>query len=115
VKIRIAAVGNVSVVFIEGNILQEDVLVLRKELLDLVEDGKVNIVLDMISSNYISSMCLATIADVKKKVNDLGGNLKLAEPNELIRNLLEETNFIQIIETFDNVDAAVKSFKSPNK
>jgi anti-anti-sigma factor len=109
-EIRVDAVGDVSVVFIDGNVLQENASVLRKKLLDLIEEGKIKIILDMIASNYISSICLATIADVKKKVNDLGGNLKLAQPNKLIRNLLEETNFIQIIEIFDNVDAAVKSF-----
>ena len=97
-------------VSIDGNVFEEDVLIFRKKLLDLVEDGKVSIVLDMISSSYVSSMCLATIAEIKKKVNDLGGDLKLSRPNKIVQNLLEATNLIKIIETFNDLDAAVKSF-----
>jgi anti-anti-sigma regulatory factor len=60
-------------------------------------------------------MCLATIIDVKKKVNALGGDLKLARPNKLVRNLLEATSLIKKFETFDDLDAAVKSFASSKK
>ena len=112
-KIRIEAVGNVSVVFIDGNVLQENVPIFRVKLLELVEEGMVNIVLDMVASNYISSMCLATIVDVKKKLNELSGDLKLARVNKLVRNLLETTSLIKKIETYEDVDAAVKSFAKP--
>jgi anti-anti-sigma factor len=110
-KIRIEAVGNVTVVFIDGNVLQENVPIFRVKLLELVEEGKVNIVLDMVASNYISSMCLATIVDVKKKLNEVSGDLKLARVNKLVRNLLETTSLIKKVETYDEVDAAVKSFE----
>jgi len=115
VKIRIEVIGNVSVVGIDGNVLQEDVSVFRKALLHLVEEGKIKIVLDMMSSNYISSLCLATIADVKKKVKDLDGDLKLSRINKLVQNLLDTTNLIKKVETFDDVNAAVKSFASSKK
>jgi anti-anti-sigma factor len=110
-KIRIEAVGNVTIVFIDGNVLQENVPIFRVKLLELVEEKKVNIVLDMVASNYISSMCLATIVDVKKKLNELSGDLKLARVNKLVRNLLETTSLIKKVETYDDVDAAVKSFE----
>jgi anti-sigma B factor antagonist len=109
-KIRIETVGDVTVVFIDGNVLQENVPIFRVKLLELVEEGKVKVVLDMVASNYISSMCLATIVDVKKKVNELGGDLKLARVNKLVRNLLETTSLMKKVETYDEVDAAVKSF-----
>jgi anti-anti-sigma factor len=110
-KIRIETVGNTTVVFIDGNVLQENVPIFRVKLLELVEEGKVNIVLDMVASNYISSMCLATIVDVKKKLNELSGDLKLARVNKLVRNLLETTSLIKKVETYDDVESAVKSFE----
>ncbi len=109
-KIRIESVGSVSVVFIDGNVLQENVPIFRVKLLELVEEGKVNIVLDMVASNYISSMCLATIVDVKKRLAELSGDLRLARVNNLVRNLLETTSLIKKIETFDDIDSAVQSF-----
>jgi len=66
-KIRIEAVGDVTVVFIDGNVLQENVPIFRVKLLELVEEGKVNVVLDMVASNYISSMCLANDCGCQEK------------------------------------------------
>jgi|SRR5271157_414457 anti-anti-sigma factor len=109
-KIRIESIGNVSVVFIDGNVLQENVPIFRVKLLELVEEGKVNIVLDMVASNYISSMCLATIVDVKKRLAELSGDLRLARVNNLVRNLLETTSLIKKIETYDDIESAVQSF-----
>ena len=101
----------VSVVFIDGNVLQENVPIFRVKLLELIEANKMRIVLDMISCNYISSMCLAAIVDVKKKVTEKGGAIKMARVNKLVANLLETTNLIKQIEVFDDITSAVKSFK----
>jgi len=114
-EINSAAVGNVVVVSIIGNVFPEDVAILRAKLLYLVKQGTANMVLDVVSLNYLSSICLATLLDVKKKATDLGGDLKLARINKLVRNLLEATNLIQKIETFDTVDAAVQSFALSEK
>jgi len=113
-KMRIDARGDVSIVFIDGNILLEYVPVFKMNLLDLAKQGKVNIVLDMALTNYITSTCLAAIVEVKKKVIALGGDLKLSGVNQLVRNLLETTVLIRKIEIFDDVDSAVRSFASSN-
>jgi anti-sigma B factor antagonist len=108
--VQISATGGISVVRIKGNILQEDVQIFKKALLDLVKEGKARIVLDLSLSTYISSICLATLIDIKKRVSELGGDLKLARINRVVQNLLESTILIRKIETFPDVDAAVKSF-----
>jgi len=114
-NLRAEEISGVSVIFIEGNVLQENASALRKELRDLAKEGKIRLVLDLIASDYISSMCLSTIAEIKKRVNDLGGDLRLSRPNPLIRNLLEATNLIKVIETFNDVESAVKSFTFSKK
>jgi anti-anti-sigma factor len=110
-KIKIEDKEGVSVVFIDGNVLQENVPIFRVKLLELIEANKVRIVLDMISCNYISSMCLATIVDVKRKVSEKGGAIKMARVNKLVANLLETTNLIKQIDVFDDIPSAMKSFK----
>ena len=110
-KIKIEEKEGVTVVFIDGNVLQENVPIFRVKLLELLEANKMCIVLDMIACNYISSMCLAAIVDVKKKVTEKNGNIKMARVNKLVINLLETTNLMKQIEVFDDVAAAVKSFK----
>lgn len=95
---------------IEGNILQESVDVLKERFMNLIENGHVQIVLNMAQSNYVSSLCLAVIVDVKNRLAQSNGDLKIANVNRLIRNLLEITNLVKKIELFDSVEEAVASF-----
>ncbi|MBN1575157.1 MAG: STAS domain-containing protein [Chitinispirillaceae bacterium] len=102
--------NGVAELAIEGNILQESVDVLKERFNDLIENGKVQIVLNMAQSNYVSSLCLAVIVDVKNRLVQSKGDLKIANVNRLIRNLLEITNLVKKIELFDSVEEAVASF-----
>ena len=113
--IKIEAVGEISVVTANGSILQENVQVFKKALLDLVDQGKIKIVMDLSFSIYLSSLCLAAIVDIRMRVNKVGGDLKLAGITRLAQTVLESTNLTRKFETFSNVDAAVKSFGSPEK
>jgi anti-anti-sigma factor len=110
-KIKIEEKEGATVVFIDGNILQENVPIFRVKLLELLEANTTCIVLDMIACNYISSMCLAAIVDVKKKLIEKKGDIKMARVNKLVVNLLETTNLIKQIEVYNDIAAAVKSFK----
>ncbi len=94
----------------EGNILHEDVDALRSICYELIDKGKLRIVLNMAKSNYISSLCLALIVDVKNRLARLNGDIKIANVNKLIRNLLEITNLEKKIEVFDDIESAVSSF-----
>jgi anti-anti-sigma factor len=107
---HISTVGEISVANVNGNVLQENVQVFKNALLNLVNEGKVKIVLDLWSSVYISSLCLAAIVDIKIRANELGGDLKLARINKLACSLLEVTNLVRKIEVFPDVDSAMKSF-----
>lgn len=102
--------GSVVEIILEGNVLQENVDVVRNRFFDLIENGKVNMVLNMVESNYISSLCLAVIVDVKNRLVQEHGDLKIAKVNRLIRNLLEITNLIKKIDVFENVEEAIAAF-----
>jgi anti-anti-sigma factor len=114
-KIKIEEKEGVTIVFIDGNVLQENVPLFRVKLLELLEADTTRIVLDMFSCNYISSMCLAAIVDVKKKLIAKNGDIKIARVNKLVLNLLETTNLMKQIEVYDEINAAVKSFKDRKK
>jgi anti-anti-sigma factor len=114
-KIKIEEKEGVSVVFIDGNVLQENVPLFRVKLLELLEADVTRIVLDMLSCSYISSMCLAAIVDVKKKLIEKKGDIKIARVNKLVLNLLETTNLMKQIEVYDDVSSAVRSFKDRKK
>jgi anti-sigma B factor antagonist len=110
-KLKIEDSGGVSVVTFDGSILQDNLILFRTRLNDLLENKKFNILLDMSRTQYISSVCLAVMVDLKEKTSSNGGDLKIACPNALIKNLLEITNLVKKIEVFDSIEEAVNSFK----
>jgi anti-sigma B factor antagonist len=110
-KIKIQERDVVTILSLEGNIMQEDVTMMRNRLEDLMHNGKVKVVLDMNRVSYLSSMCLAVIIDVKNRLSVLHGDLKLAAVNQLIKNLFEMTRLIKKIEIYDSIDDACGSFK----
>jgi len=110
-KIKIQDQADISVVSLEGNIMQEDVSMFRNRLDDLMHNGRVKVVLDMNGVSYLSSMCLAVIIDTKNRLAAQKGDLKLAAVNQLIKNLFEMTRLIKKIEIYDSVEDATAAFK----
>ncbi|MBN2037540.1 MAG: STAS domain-containing protein [Chitinispirillaceae bacterium] len=109
-KMKIQGKEKVTVLSLEGNIMQEDVTMLRNRLEDLMHNGNIKIILDMHGVSYLSSMCLAVIIDIKNRLGAQAGDLKLADVNQLIKNLFEMTRLIKKIEIYDTVDNAFAAF-----
>lgn len=110
-KIRLIEHGDIVEVVIEGNVLQENVSYMKTRLLDLINDGKIKIILNMEATEYISSLCLAVLIDSKNRLTLAKGDIKIAYVNRLVKNLMEITNLVRKIDIFDSVDDALSSFK----
>jgi anti-sigma B factor antagonist len=109
-KTRLQEFNDVSVLTIEGNIMQEYVSVFQSRIADLIERGKLKIVINMNEASYISSLCLAVIVEAQNRTTAGGGGVKIASANKLITNLLEITNLNRKIPLFETVEAAVAAF-----
>lgn len=109
-KIKIRETGEIVEVAIEGNVLQENVNLFKNRLIDLIDNGKTKIVLNMVDTSYISSLCLAVIVNAKKRLIVNQGDIKIALVNHLVRNLLEITNLVKKVELFESVEDAIASF-----
>jgi anti-anti-sigma regulatory factor len=68
-------------------------------------------VLDMSTADYLSSMGVAMIVEVKRRTSLNGGDLKLACVNKLTKNLLDYTHVNRKIEVYETVGAAVEALK----
>jgi anti-anti-sigma factor len=109
-KLRVIEHGDIIEVIVEGNVLQENVGYFKTRILDLINDGNIKIILNMGSTDYISSLCLAVLIDAKGRLSVLKGDLKIAVVNRLVRNLMEITNLVRKIEIYDTIEDATKSF-----
>ena len=109
-KIRIQERNDIVEVIVDGNVMQENISQFKNRLHDLVDNGNLMIILNLVATEYISSMCLAIIINVKMKLAGMKGDLKIAMPNRVIRNLLEITNLVKKIELYDTLEEAVNAF-----
>jgi anti-anti-sigma factor len=113
-NIKLIDHNDIVEMILEGNILQENVAFFKSRIFDLINEGKVNIILNMGNTEYISSLCLAVLIDVKGRLTNLQGDLKIAVVNRLVHNLLEITNLVKKIEIYESIESAIESFKIKN-
>ena len=101
---------DVLIFALEKEVVQEDVDLLQKKLIELLDAGNLKVVLDMSQCSYITSMGLSAIFHVKKRFNEKGGDIKIARINTLIKNLFSLTNLNKTIDIFNTLEEAVNAF-----
>ncbi|MBD3346909.1 MAG: anti-sigma factor antagonist [Chitinivibrionales bacterium] len=111
-KIKIQEENGLVITSIDGSILQEHVPLFRMRLLELIEQGKTKIILNMGEATYLSSIGLAALVTVKGRAEEGGGDLVLVQTNYLIANLLKITNLHKKIKVFETLDTARTYFIS---
>ncbi|MCD4685428.1 MAG: STAS domain-containing protein [Anaerolineae bacterium] len=75
-----------------------------------VDDGKNNVVLDLGGVEYMSSAGLREMVRVLKRVKRGGGDLRIANPSDRVREVLELAGLDTIFEIFPTQVEAVGSF-----
>lgn len=109
-KIKIQENNQITVVSLEGNVMQEDAVIFRNRLDDLVQCGKIKIILDLSGVNFLSSMCLAVIVETKNQLKEIQGDIKLAAVNFLVKNLFDLTRLSNKFDIYNSVEEAALSF-----
>jgi len=74
------------------------------------DDGQTNLVLDLGSVDYMSSAGLREMVRVLKRVKRTGGDLRIANPSDRVREVLELAGLDTIFEIFPTQVEAVGSF-----
>ena len=81
-------------------------------LIEQIDAGNIRLVLDLSGVDYMSSAGLREIVGALKKVKkaDGSGDLRLAQPSERVREVLEMSGLDTIFQIFRSQDDAVNSF-----
>ncbi len=82
----------------------------RRHLLDLLEDGHRNIIINMKELKTIDSSGLGELIRSKTTCNQRGGDIKLLHLNPKVYRLLEVTRLIGIFDIYDSEVEAIPSF-----
>ena len=107
------SIGDVTVLDVPAQVMfYEAAAQLRTRINELVVEGRLKLLLDMRQVTYLDSFGVGVIASKNVSLRKKGGDLKLLHPSARSRHVLSIARLIQIIECFDEEDAAIRSFQS---
>jgi anti-sigma B factor antagonist len=103
--------ADVSVLSVQGYVDTTTSAELEESLKRLLKKGRYNIVIDLGGVNYISSAGWGIFISEIKSIRENGGDLRLAAMIGDVYEVFELLEFQTILQSFDTVDEAVKSYK----
>jgi len=112
-KLRIAERedGGVTILTLSGELILDDGdLVFRKKIHELVDGGRVKIVLDLAGVTYIDSAGIGMIVGKLKTVRERGGDMKLLKLNVRGIRIFGISKLMFVFEMFESERDAIGSF-----
>lgn len=103
--------SKVTLVEVSGRIDSMNANQFGEKLIEEIDSGKVQIVLDLASVDYMSSAGLREIVSALKKVKRSEGDLRIAQPSERVLEVLEMAGLDTILQIFPTQDAALDSYE----
>ena len=95
----------------QGPLVGADADQLRGHLAKAMEESLGRVVLDVSTVAFVDSRGLEVLVDATEQLTQDGGVLKLAEPDMLLREILDLTDLSSMFEYFDDADEAVRSLQ----
>lgn len=104
--------GEVMVLHLSGKIMGgEDHDRFSTEIKSLVNQGYVDILLNMSKVSWINSTGLGVLVSGFHTVKKNGGTMKIAEVSDRIDNILNVTQLKLVFETYDSEDKALATYQ----
>jgi anti-sigma B factor antagonist len=101
-------VKDVSVIALRGEIDVYTAPLLRQKIVDLVDEGALNIVVDMEKVDFLDSTGLGVLVEGLKRVKTRGGNLTLVATQDKILKIFDITGLNKAFPIFGTRDQAVE-------
>jgi len=104
-------VGDVTVLDMKGRVrLGGGTISLHKAIRCLVEEGKMQILLNLASVTHIDSSGLGELISSHITLNAKGGEIKLVHLTESLRELMTITKLLTVFDVYDEEPEALNSF-----
>ena len=103
--------GGVTVVDLSGRItLGEGSALLRKTVRELLDDNRLNILLNLADVDYIDSSGIGELVSAYTAVKKREGNLKLLQLTKKVHDLLQITKLFTVFDVYSDEHTAIRSF-----
>lgn len=100
----------VEVLTIDGRVDSSNASQLDDKLKSLIDDGKVNLVLELSGVAYMSSAGLRAIVAALRETNKKRGDVRLASVSERVSDVLSLAGLDSLFDLFDDTASAIGSF-----
>jgi len=100
--------GNVVIVDLAGRLWVLE-RALRQRFNELLDQGRLQFVLNLAGLNYMDSSGLGQLVSIWTSVRNRGGHIVLLRPNERILRLLDITKLNTVFEIFQDEKQALKA------
>ena len=105
--------GDVAIMtLILDDILHDENEKLMKSFDTLLNEGNKKIILDLSTTNYVSSLILASLVYMLKRAKDGGGNLVFCSVKNRVKEIMSVTNLDKV---FDITETREEALKKVNK
>jgi anti-sigma B factor antagonist len=105
-------IGDISIVDVRGRItVGEGNIMLREVVTGLVENGRKRILLNLQGVEYVDSGGLGELVRTHTTLQKEGGQLKMANVNQRVQELLKLTSLHKIFDVHKDEASAVQSFE----
>lgn len=106
--------GKITVFHLKDDLTRENVKSFVIKMNELVEEGRVHLVLDLENVYEVSLLGMMAISYIFNRCRQAGGAFKIAQLTPPVRKGFRLSNLINTVEVYDDVIDAVKSFRSQN-
>ncbi|MDQ3651278.1 MAG: STAS domain-containing protein [Acidobacteriota bacterium] len=111
-NIRERQAGDVTVIDMEGKItIGEGSVAVRSAVRRLLEEGKKKILLNLAGVSYVDSSGIGELVSSFTTINREGGQLKLLNLTQKIRDLLAITKLLTVFDVYEDEPTALNSYK----
>jgi anti-sigma B factor antagonist len=109
-------IGEIAIVDISGRItLGEGNVMLREIMVDLLEKGNKHILLNMTQVIHVDSAGIGELVRSHTSARKKGGHLKLVNPHQKVRDLLQMTMLSAVFDIQEDEHSAIRSFGLSSK
>ena len=103
--------GHVTILTVDGDlVIGESESLFKRTVTRLLEEGKVNLLVDMRKVGFLDSSGLGALVRAMTSSQKEGGQCKLLGAGPQVRKLLEMTKLDSVLENFTDMETAVSSF-----
>lgn len=110
IEINVSRQEQVTLVEVSGRVDSMNANQFGSALTEQIDDGKANLVLDLSSVEYMSSAGLREIVTSLKKAKRAQGDLRLAQPSDRVREVLEMAGLDSIFRIYPSQGEALGSY-----